>query len=93
MNQIEGRLANRLFGWFSFSRSFRQTKNNDVTKESASSSKKTKSDFEANEEKQKKKAQAIAFGFALTAMIVYAFAIGLIQVNLIKTDLEYYEKA
>jgi hypothetical protein len=51
-----------------------------------------KTSFEQNEEWETRKQQMLAVSIALTAMIAYAFAIGFIKVDIIKTDLEYSEK-
>lgn len=51
-----------------------------------------KSSFEQNEDWEKRKQQILAVTIAVTAMITYAFAIGFIKVDVIKTDLEYREK-
>lgn len=44
------------------------------------------------EEWEKRKHQLVAFSVALSAMIIYAFAIGFIRIDIIKTDVEYVEK-
>lgn len=44
------------------------------------------------EEWEKRKQQLIAFSIAFSAMIIYAFAIGFIQIDITKTDIEYIEK-
>lgn len=35
----------------------------------------------------------MVIGLGITAMIAYAFAIGLIRIDVIKTDVEYIEKS
>lgn len=44
------------------------------------------------EEWEKRKQQLVAFSIAFSAMIIYAFAIGFIQIDITKTDIEYIEK-
>lgn len=91
----------QLFDWFSFSRLFPSSGSSTADGASTSSSSstsanstktKSKTDFEAREEWQKRKSQMMAVGLAVTAMIAYAFAIGLIRIDIVKTDLEYIEK-
>ncbi|RNA11824.1 metaxin-3 isoform X1 [Brachionus plicatilis] len=44
------------------------------------------------EEWEKRKQQLAAFSIALSAMLIYAFAIGFIRIDIMKTDVEYVEK-
>ena len=57
-----------------------------------SSSSTTSSSYSEIEEWEKRKQQMLAVGIAMTAMLVYAFKIGLIKFDLVKTDIEYVEK-
>lgn len=84
MNQIE-RPKNRFFSWFPVYKS----KPTDSIK---GEKKNVSTNFEAREEWKKKKSQMLAIGFGLIAMTLYAFAIGIIHIDIIKTDIAYLEK-
>ena len=45
--------------------------------------------FEQNEHREKRKQQILAVSIAMTAMILYAFSIGFIKIDVIKHTLEY----
>lgn len=45
------------------------------------------------EEWENRKDQLIAIGIGLSAMAVYAVAVGLIKIDIVKTDIEYKEKS
>lgn len=76
---------NRFFSWFWSSKSI----NSDSFKAKKSNS---SSNFEAREEWKKKKSQMLVIGFGLIAMALYAFTIGIIHIDIIKTDITYLEK-
>lgn len=50
------------------------------------------STFEQKENWEKRKQQILAVSIAFTAMILYAFSIGFIKIDIIRHDLEYTQK-
>jgi hypothetical protein len=83
----------RLLDWFSLSRFFTLKSSTSTTESSSTLNTTTTSNFELNEQREKRKTQIMAVSMAITAMLVYAFAIGLIKIDIIKTDVEYIEKS
>lgn len=84
-----------LFDWLSLSRLFGNNKSTKIDAPNGGKSGETKSktDFEAHEEWQKRKTQMMVIGIGLVAMLTYAFAIGIIRIDVIKTDLQLVEKS
>jgi uncharacterized protein YqhQ len=75
----------RFLKQFSFARFFNKPANSTTNQTNKAQTK--------EEDMEKRKNQIMAIGFAMTAMLTYAFAIGLIKIDVLKTDLFYVEKS
>jgi hypothetical protein len=75
-NDQRQRKRDNIFKWLPF-----------LSPKSSSSSTTTSS-----EEWENRKDQLFAIGIGLSAMIIYALAVGLIKFDVVKTDIEYSEK-
>lgn len=91
-DEEQSRLS-RMFNWLSLTRFYNSiTSKLNMSGLTSSTSTKAESKMDQAEEWEKRKNRLIAVGVAMTAMLTYAFAIGLIKVDVIKTDLFYVEK-